>query len=88
MQIPPKKIQSWVSARFEFRERRDGAKSMLSTIDHINNDGNIHRASFKSLHIYYWLKQNGYPTGYQVLCFTCNIGKHLNGGVCPHQIDE
>jgi hypothetical protein len=31
------------------------------------------------------LKRDGWPQdGYTVLCHNCNMGKHLNGGVCPH----
>ena len=30
-----------------------------------------------------WLKRNGYPAGYQVLCFNCNFAKHRKGA-CPH----
>ena len=34
--------------------------------------------------IYGWLKRNGYPPGFQVLCFNCNWSKarHL---ICPHK---
>lgn len=48
-------------------------------IDHINDDGAEHRkhvGSGKALH--YWLKREGYPLGYQVLCRNCNWKKHLN----------
>lgn len=60
-------------------------------IDHINGDGNVHRRSMtKSKRIgskttYRWLRDNGYPPGFQVLCHNCNVAKHLNGNVCPHQ---
>jgi hypothetical protein len=27
---------------------------------------------------------NGFPAGFQVLCFNCNQGRRLNHGVCPH----
>lgn len=54
-------------------------------IDHVNNDGSRHRKEIGRGSIYYWLKQNGYPPGFQVLCANCNQGKQLNGGVCPHQ---
>ena len=59
---------------------------ILLTIDHINGNGNTHRSKigWGSETMYRWLKNNGYPKGYQVLCFTCNTGKYLNGGVCPH----
>jgi hypothetical protein len=55
------------------------------TIDHINNDGKEHRKELGSRIIYKWLKQNGFPEGFQVLCFNCNCGRQLNGGICPHK---
>lgn len=57
------------------------------TIDHINNNGKEHRKTFNG-GIHEWLKSHGFPDGYQVLCFNCNIGKYLNDGVCPHKINE
>jgi hypothetical protein len=30
-----------------------------------------------------WLKNSGYPPGFQVLCFNCNFAKHRKGQ-CPH----
>lgn len=57
------------------------------SIDHINSDGSAHR---KSLGItagrpfYRWLRDNGYPSGHQVLCYNCNCAKEYNG-ICPHQ---
>lgn len=63
--------------------------ALLLTIDHMNNDGNIHRKEVGRSHkLYRWLRDNNYPEGFQVLCFNCNIGKHLNGGVCPHKEKE
>lgn len=65
---------------------------MFLTIDHINNDGKKHRLEItngkypaRSSSLYYWLRNNNYPEGYQVLCFNCNVGRHLNGGTCPHK---
>jgi hypothetical protein len=55
------------------------------TIDHVNNDGNIHRKKFKGISIYQWLKNNNYPTdGIQLLCWNCNCAK-AKFGSCPHQ---
>jgi hypothetical protein len=61
---------------------------ILLTIDHINNDGNYHRRTIGRTSVLRWLKDNNYPEGYQVLCFNCNMGKHLNKGICPHQQKE
>ena len=37
-------------------------------------------------HLCRWLRQHGYPTGFQILCWNCNFGRALNGGVCPHAV--
>jgi len=58
-------------------------------IDHMNNDGAQQRKKMcyrrSSYSFYIWLRKNGYPPDFQVLCHNCNIGRHLNGGVCPHK---
>lgn len=63
---------------------------MFLTIDHVNNDGNIHRhpggRRISGVHLYRIIVRDSYPDGYQVLCMNCNYGKHVNGGVCPHEI--
>lgn len=64
------------------------------TIDHINGGGNAHRREiggnrgkkpYANSKIYSWLIRNKFPFGYQVLCFNCNRGKWMNGGICPHK---
>lgn len=53
-------------------------------IDHVRNDGNAHRKLIGAVggHKFYkWLKDNGYPDGFQVLCMNCNHSKYRNGGV-------
>ena len=55
-------------------------------VDHINNDGNKHRKSFKTYggaSINAWLIKNDFPTDFQILCFNCNSAKHIYG-LCPH----
>lgn len=57
------------------------------SLDHMNNDGAAHRRLVKGTvgnNIYKWLKDNGYPEGFQVLCMNCNTGRYQNGGICPH----
>lgn len=54
-------------------------------LDHANNDGNQHRKQVGRTSVLRWLKDNGFPPGYQVLCWNCNMGKRMNGGVCPHK---
>jgi hypothetical protein len=65
------------------------AERMFLSIDHVNNDGAQEQKSGKyngsGSAFYTWLRKNNFPTGYQVLCMNCQIGKHKNGGVCPHQ---
>ena len=59
--------------------------SFLS-IDHINGGGEQQRKKIGSGTAFYrWLRHSGYPEGFQVLCHNCNHGKHINGGICPHQ---
>jgi hypothetical protein len=56
------------------------------TLDHINGDGAEHRKSVGAygVNIYYWLKKNGYPSGFQVMCGTCNFAKGTSDH-CPHE---
>lgn len=61
---------------------------LLLTIDHMNNNGAEERrlaGNKGGKQFYQWLKNQGFPPGYQVLCFNCNAGRHLNNGICPHQ---
>jgi hypothetical protein len=61
------------------------------TLDHINNDGANHRKLMKhesdgsGKQLYCWIIKNNFPPIFQVLCYNCNIGKYLNGGICPHK---
>jgi len=59
-------------------------------IDHINGGDTQHRKEiakqgFGGNGIYYWLRKNNYPKGFQVLCHNCNWGKYVNNGICPHK---
>lgn len=62
------------------------------SVDHIKNDGAKHRQSmYKTIqsrpggNIYTWLIARNYPEGFQVLCHNCNMGRYVNGGICPHK---
>ena len=63
------------------------------SIDHVNNDGAEHRRTAKNSHghltgnhIIYWLIQNNYPPGFQILCMNCNHAKGKDPEhLCPHQ---
>lgn len=65
------------------------------TIDHINNDGGKLRKAgtygkqgVGGIFMYRWLRKNGFPEGFQVLCMNCQVGKARNKGVCPHQVSS
>ena len=78
----------------------DEACLSMLTIDHINNDGAKHRREIGKLYeystgkralvteMYTWLERNGFPSGFQVLCYNCNLSKHRNKGVCEHKLNE
>ena len=58
------------------------------TIDHLNGGGNEHRRKIGgSARFYTWLRKNGFPSGYRVLCCNCNhsLGAY---GYCPHGEDH
>lgn len=55
------------------------------SLDHINGNGGQHRRSCKAGSAFYrWLRMDGYPEGYQVLCYNCNTAKG-HYGICPHR---
>lgn len=55
-------------------------------IDHVHGGGNRHRAEIgvAGSKFYVWLRKNGFPPGYRVLCHNCNIAMG-HYGYCPHQ---
>lgn len=55
-------------------------------IDHVNNDGAIERKQYGAgVGLLRKIIREKYPDSYQLLCHNCNVGKHLNGGICPHK---
>lgn len=66
------------------------SERLFLSIDHIDNNGAEERKSGlysgSGYSFYRWLRKSGFPAGYQVLCMNCQVGKHKNGGVCPHQL--
>lgn len=60
------------------------------TIDHINAYSKTHEIKSHSRlgsvgsSLYYKLRREGYPEGYQVLCMNCNVAKGINDK-CPHE---
>ena len=66
----------------------DEDELLFLSIDHVNNDGSVHRMKIKvsgQLNFYLTIIEDNYPSEYQILCRNCNWGKHANGGVCPHK---
>lgn len=46
------------------------------SIDHINGGGNQHAKEVgRGMHMWYWLRNNDYPDGYQTLCMNCQFKK-------------
>jgi hypothetical protein len=45
----------------------------LLTVDHIHGGGNQHKKEVKSL--YSWIKREGFPEGFQILCWNCQLRK-------------
>ena len=60
----------------------EGRYEFLS-LDHIQGDGARHRAEVGRGAVYGWLKKNGYPEGFRVLCHNCNQAL-AHYGYCPH----
>lgn len=49
------------------------------TIDHIDGSGAEHRKQFRWHYgFYFWLRDNGYPPGFQTLCQPCNRSKGIS----------
>lgn len=58
------------------------------SIDHINGRSGRHarRGPHRIGNMWEWLRSHGYPKDeYRLLCHNCNLGRFINGGVCPHQ---
>lgn len=62
------------------------------TLDHTNNDGYLEKRvgtkkRLGGIQLYKCLKRRGFPNKekFQVLCWNCNCGKDMNGGICPHK---
>jgi hypothetical protein len=77
-------LKKEVLARYSNGECRcaqcgNGDVRVLS-IDHPNMDGAAHRKRIKvigGVQFYRWLKREGFPDGYRVLCFSCNLADYL-----------
>ncbi len=59
---------------------------LFLTVDHMNGGGREERQRLNRYgwRFYQWLRDEGFPAGYQVLCFNCNAAKGF-WGECPHR---
>ena len=56
------------------------------TIDHVGGGGAAHRREIgrAPYALFLWMKRNGYPDGFRVLCMNCNFSLGIHG-YCPHE---
>lgn len=53
------------------------------TLDHVDQAGAAHRRAAKIKgSLYNWVKRLGFPSGFRVLCWTCNMVAFRMGGEC------
>lgn len=54
-------------------------------IDHIDGGGSKHRKEVRKRFpsMYHYLKAEGFPSGYRILCHNCNLARGFYG-YCPH----
>lgn len=78
------RIRDEVIAHYGGRCACCGTTEDLS-MDHPDGNGAEHReelfgrrAGVSSFHFHLWLKRNGFPPGYQVMCIPCNQSKGRN----------
>lgn len=87
-----KTIESYHRLRKRVFEMYGGAKCKCCgeteydflTLEHDNGGGCEHRRQLGNVGILHWLRRQGYPAGYSVLCMNCNWGSK-NGKICPHK---
>ena len=56
------------------------------TLDHVGGNGGVERRSQGhkgGIYTYLYVQKMGYPPGYRVLCWNCNVAIGLYGE-CPH----
>ena len=61
----------------------DKEGNLVSAIEKVG--GNKHRKQLKAfgVELYAFLRREGWPPGYQILCHNCNLSKGYYG-LCPH----
>lgn len=63
-------------------------KERFLTLDHVHNNGSDERKRMDRATIYRRALRNQSTGEYQILCWNCQRGKYMNGGVCPHKCKE
>lgn len=59
---------------------------LLLTLDHVNGGGKQHAREVNDHKIIYeHAIKDGKSNDYQLLCWNCNNGRSVNGGMCPHK---
>ena len=58
--------------------------SAFLTLDHVKGGGRKHRIKHHG-HIHRWAIKHKFPKSLRLLCWNCNSGRAINGGVCPHE---
>jgi len=63
------------------------SEPVFLTLDHVDGGGREHCRQIKvgGTSFYRWLISHGFPAGFRTLCFNCNSGRQVNGGICPHE---
>lgn len=54
------------------------------TIDHVHGGGTREQQA-RTGTLYKEILREGCPSRYQILCYNCNCGRYINGGLCPHK---
>ena len=57
------------------------------TIDHINGNGRQHIKE-AGMPLYHWIVKHSFPEDLRTLCWNCNCGRRINGGICPHETER
>ncbi len=79
-----RQLRDEVLAQYGGRCRCCGeTKREFLSFDHVNGGGRKHRSEIGSGKIHRWLRKEGYPDGFRILCHNCNqaLGAY---GYCPH----
>lgn len=54
---------------------------LFLSIDHVVPCGKNRKQTYQ---LFKQILDENFPEDYQLLCFNCNCGRDINGGICPH----